>query len=499
MRAADGLRDLYAPRARPTAGSSSPSPRRSRVDEPDAAFTGHVALFRAAGGAFVRDLSFGPDANPTWSPDGRRVAFERGGAIHVVDVGDRRRRGGWSGARTPPGGGGEARAIAWRAGGCSRSRPPPRRPRIRSARSAPAARRRASSCAPRGIAVDANGYVYVADSDAHRVTKFAPDGRVVRVIGNPDESADFEELRDDELSVADGRGRRAGRHTSWSPRPPGTPASRAGVADGSLPRRVRPTFGVDPGPARLAAGRRGRARRDGLRRRHAATTASRPSPPTAPSCRTRRRGRRRGAGLRRPVAARAAWRSTRTARSGSPTAPGTSSSTTPPTARSSASSPSTAIPASRTAPPASPSAPATSSTSRTRRPTLVRRWSDAGAQLAPVGNGEGEAAGRDVAARVRRRSTAAAGCTSPTAATTACRCSATPRRPRAARRTTCCGRRSAVRRPSASASASPSWCAPSAPAARAPSPSAARCAIQGRSPGRPARAARRASPRSAAS
>ena len=53
---------------------------------------------------------------------------------------------------------------------------------------------------PRGIAVDANGYVYVADSDAHRVTKFAPDGKVARIIGNPEGDADFEELRDDELS-----------------------------------------------------------------------------------------------------------------------------------------------------------------------------------------------------------------------------------------------------------------------------------------------------------
>ncbi len=84
--AADGLRDLYSPEGSPDGRFVVAVASPLAVDEPDAAFAGHVALFRAAGGAFVRDLSFGPDANPTWSPDGRHVAFERGGAIHVVDV-----------------------------------------------------------------------------------------------------------------------------------------------------------------------------------------------------------------------------------------------------------------------------------------------------------------------------------------------------------------------------------------------------------------------------
>ncbi len=86
VRAADGLRDLYSPEGSPDGRFVLAVASPLAVDEPGAAFTGHVALFRAAGGAFVRDLSFGPDANPTWSPDGRRVAFERGGAVHVVDV-----------------------------------------------------------------------------------------------------------------------------------------------------------------------------------------------------------------------------------------------------------------------------------------------------------------------------------------------------------------------------------------------------------------------------
>ena len=86
MRAADPLRDLYSPEGSPDGRFVVAVASPLAVDEPNAAFTGHIALFRAAGGAFVRDLSFGPDANPTWSPDGRRVAFERAGAIHVVDV-----------------------------------------------------------------------------------------------------------------------------------------------------------------------------------------------------------------------------------------------------------------------------------------------------------------------------------------------------------------------------------------------------------------------------
>ena len=86
VRAADALRDLYSPEGSPDGRFVVAVASPLAVDEPGAAFTGHVALFRAADGAFVRDLSFGPDVNPTWSPDGRRVAFERAGAIHVVDV-----------------------------------------------------------------------------------------------------------------------------------------------------------------------------------------------------------------------------------------------------------------------------------------------------------------------------------------------------------------------------------------------------------------------------
>ncbi len=98
---------------------------------------------------------------------------------------------------------------------------------------------------PRGIAIDADGYVYVADSEADRVTKLTPDGRVVRIIGSPDEEDDGEELRDDELSspmgvavapdgsivVAEAAGHT--RVSRWGP-------------DGSY-RGSFSTFGVDPG------------------------------------------------------------------------------------------------------------------------------------------------------------------------------------------------------------------------------------------------------------
>ena len=135
---------------------------------------------------------------------------------------------------------------------------------------------------PRGIAVDANGYVYVADSDAHRVTKFAPDGKVARIIGNPEEDADFEELRDDELSspmgvavapdgtvvVAEATGHT--RISRWA-------------ADGSY-RGAFSDLRRRSGRARLAAGPGRRRPTAPCTSRTRATTASRPSPPTGRSC-----------------------------------------------------------------------------------------------------------------------------------------------------------------------------------------------------------------------
>jgi Tol biopolymer transport system component len=51
----------------------------------DQRFAGAIALFDPNTGARLRDLTSGPaDADPTFSPDGRQVAFRRGHDIYVV-------------------------------------------------------------------------------------------------------------------------------------------------------------------------------------------------------------------------------------------------------------------------------------------------------------------------------------------------------------------------------------------------------------------------------
>jgi Tol biopolymer transport system component len=82
--ATDGTRTLSSPAA-------SPDGRYVvAVAEPwspgfDQKFAGALALFDPNTGARLRDLTAGPaDADPTFSPDGKQVAFRRGRALYVV-------------------------------------------------------------------------------------------------------------------------------------------------------------------------------------------------------------------------------------------------------------------------------------------------------------------------------------------------------------------------------------------------------------------------------
>lgn len=78
--AAEPGRDLWDPVVSPD--GSTVAVTRSAVD----AFQGEIALYSTATAQLVRVLTSGPaDSQPTWSPDGRSIAFTRGsGGIWVV-------------------------------------------------------------------------------------------------------------------------------------------------------------------------------------------------------------------------------------------------------------------------------------------------------------------------------------------------------------------------------------------------------------------------------
>src|SRR6185295_15553566 len=48
---------------------------------------GPIVVYDTATAAPVRTLTAGGDAHPSWSPDGKRIAFERGNDIYVVSAG----------------------------------------------------------------------------------------------------------------------------------------------------------------------------------------------------------------------------------------------------------------------------------------------------------------------------------------------------------------------------------------------------------------------------
>jgi hypothetical protein len=82
--ASDGPRTLSSPAA------SRDGRYLVAVAEPwsqgfDQKFAGAIALFDPNTGARLRDLTSGPaDAHPTFSPDGKQVAFRRGSSLYVV-------------------------------------------------------------------------------------------------------------------------------------------------------------------------------------------------------------------------------------------------------------------------------------------------------------------------------------------------------------------------------------------------------------------------------
>ena len=62
-------------------------------EDDESAVSGPIALFDAASGRRLRDLTAGADSSPAFSPDGRTVAFVRGRDLYTVQVrGGRARR-----------------------------------------------------------------------------------------------------------------------------------------------------------------------------------------------------------------------------------------------------------------------------------------------------------------------------------------------------------------------------------------------------------------------
>jgi Tol biopolymer transport system component len=91
--AVDGARALNDPAGSPdgsrvVAVARSPRPGDTAPSE----VTGAIALFDAASGRAVRDLTAGADLQPAFSPDGGKVAFVRGRDLFVVRTSGRREK-----------------------------------------------------------------------------------------------------------------------------------------------------------------------------------------------------------------------------------------------------------------------------------------------------------------------------------------------------------------------------------------------------------------------
>lgn len=84
--AVDPLRNLWGPAGSPNgryiAATAAPRPP---ANETTKRIDGSIALYSSGTAELVRNLTRGQhDSNPTWSPDGSLIAFNRGSSIYVV-------------------------------------------------------------------------------------------------------------------------------------------------------------------------------------------------------------------------------------------------------------------------------------------------------------------------------------------------------------------------------------------------------------------------------